>query len=125
MNLGEIYLWETDQALGHATRNKYHVYICESDGMADNTFLFISKSDYGGDYLIKKTDYPFLPLPESYVSCGRPVFYSDEQVSKVKKELKGQPTKPHMQELYKAVLDSDFMEGWLIKRVCNALRVTL
>jgi len=68
MNLGEIFVWETEKALGFAIRKKYHVFICSGDWQADNTFLFISKSDYGGDYPISNKDYPFLPLVTSYIS---------------------------------------------------------
>jgi hypothetical protein len=68
MQLGDIFLWNTDQAAGHASRNKYHVYICEGDWRAGHTFLFISKADYGCDYPILKSDYDFFPLEKSFVN---------------------------------------------------------
>jgi hypothetical protein len=125
MKLGEIYYTETDQALGHALRNKYHVYIGPADWQGGHTFLFISKSDYGGDYKITKKDYPFLPLDESYISCGGAVFYTDEQLAAFSEKPVGQLTNEHMKELYNAVHVSETMVAWQIKRICNALRVVL
>jgi hypothetical protein len=122
MNVGEIFYWVTDQAKGHESRPKYHLYICEGDWEEDNTFLFISKADYGGDYKIKKADYPFFELDESYISCGSIVTYSDDRLSKFDQKPLGKLSKQHLGELHQAILDSDTMEGRLIKRVCNAIR---
>ena len=41
MQLGEVYLWETEKAQGHEKRKKYHVFICPKGDDDDNTFLFI------------------------------------------------------------------------------------
>jgi hypothetical protein len=133
MQLGEIYFCETDQALGHELRNKYHIYICESDWKyicesdwkEGHTFLFISKTDYGGDFKITKKDYPFLPLDESYISCGRAVFYDDAGLVAFPKKPVGALTKEHMKALYAAIHASETMEAWQIMRVCNALKVVL
>ena len=65
MNLGEVYYWVTDQAAGYTTRPKFHVYLCEVgwESEGDHAFLFINKSNYGGDYYaISNTDYDFLTL---------------------------------------------------------------
>ena len=67
MKVGEIYYWVTDKAVGYSTRPKYHVFICEADWEEENTFLFISKTNYNGDYAISNINYNFLPLPISYV----------------------------------------------------------
>ena len=125
MNLGEVYYWVTDQAIGHVARPKYHLYICPSDGMEDNTFLFISKSDYGGDYKILKRDYDFFELEESFVSCGSIVTYTDDRLARFEKNPVGSLSDLHLKELYRAVLDSEVMETRHIKRVCNALKCKL
>jgi hypothetical protein len=125
MNVGNIFYWVTDKAKGHETRAKYHLYICEGDWEEDNTFLFISKADYGGDYKIKKADYPFFELAESFVSCGSIVTYSDDRLKEFDQKPLGTLSKKHLGELYQAVLNSDTMEGRHIKRVCNALKTAI
>lgn len=122
MKPGDIFYWTTDQAIGFLARPKYHVYICAGDWAEDNTFLFISKADYGGDYKIKKADYPFFELDESFVSCGRIVTYNDERLAEFDQNPKGTLSKKHLGELYTAILDSETMEARHITRVCNALR---
>jgi hypothetical protein len=125
MKLGEVFYWTTDQAIGFAARPKYHLYVCPSDGMEDNTFLFISKADYGGDYKILKKDYGFFDLDESFVSCGSIVTYSDARVARFDPNPVGTLSDLHLRELYNAVLSSEIMEGRHIKRVCNALKCKL
>lgn len=124
MNLGQIYRWTTDKAIGHQQRPKLHVFICEADAREDHTFLFISSANYGCDYKILKTDYPFLDH-DSFVSCGRIVCYSDEELAQFAIEELGRITKPHLAALRKAVLASDQMEAWEIKRVGNALNAAV
>jgi hypothetical protein len=40
MRLGEIYLWETDQAQGHEKRRKYHIFIGRSDEIGNVFFVY-------------------------------------------------------------------------------------
>jgi hypothetical protein len=124
MKLGEVLLWETDQALGHSSRSKLHIFICEEDGFDGHTFLFISSADYGGDFKVSKSDYNFLSY-DSFVSIGRIVCYTTEQLATYKIESVGQMKKEHLQQLFHAVQGSETMEGKDIKRVCNVLKNTL
>jgi len=94
MDLGEIYVWDTDKAKGYDIRQKYHVYICEPDWQYEHTFLFVSKANYNGDYPIYHKDYPFLSLEVSYV--GDCVFYSDAELTASKPRLLGKLTKAHL-----------------------------
>jgi hypothetical protein len=125
MKLGEIYFWETDKAQGFESRKKYQVFIYPSDWRADNTFLFISKANYGGDYAIYNNIYKFLPLTISYISCGSIVCYDDDEIKAAKPVLKGQLSIQDMKGLYNAVLNNEIMERQNISRVCNALKVIL
>lgn len=124
MKLGEIYSWETHQAAGHTTRKKYHIFICEEDAQGEHTFLFISSADYGGDFKITKSDYAFLAY-DSYISLGRPVYYTTADLNSCKKTLVGQLSVAHLRELFNAVQGSEQMEGKDIKRVCNALKTAV
>jgi len=122
MNLGDIYVWETDQARGHERRNKYHVFICVGDWQEENTFLFISSMDYGGpDFKIIKSDYPFLAKLESYVSCTEIVCYTDNELSEGETKLVGQLTDEHIAALRECILASEIMEQRYINRICRAI----
>jgi hypothetical protein len=121
MNLGDIFYWVTDKAIGHAARPKYHVYVCPPDWVDDHTFLFINRGMYGEDFKITKNDYPFLDFPDSYISCGSIVSYSDAELASFDKKPKGQITKSHLREICLKIADSDTMERQQIKRICEAL----
>ena len=123
MKLGEIYYFTSNQALGYQARPKYHVYVCDSGWVGDgHAFLFISSANYGGDLRISKPDYPFLTYDVSYVSCGNPVFYSDEYLASVAPRFVAALKPAHVRDLYKLVLDSETMEGRYIKLVGGALK---
>jgi hypothetical protein len=124
MKLGEVFIWETDQALGHQTRNKFHIFICEEDAADGHTFLFISSTDYGSDFQILQTDYGFL-THDSFISIGRIVCYTEIQLAAFKKKSVGQISKEHLQQLFNVVQGSETMEVKDIKRVCNALKVVM
>ena len=122
MKLGEIYFWDTDKASGHDQRWKYHVYLCEAGWRADgHAFLFINKANYGGDYTIHQADYPFFPLPVSYVSCSNVVTYTDAELATARPEFKGCLSKDHMIALRNTVLASEVMEQWQIDLAATAL----
>ena len=122
MKTGDIFFWETDQAIGHPRRNKYHVYICAADWRTQShTFLFISSADYGGDYKILRTDYPFLQREESYISCNGIVSYTDDELQYAKVVHKGKIRDTHLRELREAIASSDTMEQWQINLVCKFL----
>lgn len=121
--IGDVYFWNTDKAEGHEWRWKYHVYL----GIADwpdegRVFLFINKSDYGGDYRIEQSDYDFLTLEHSFISCGSRVIYTDDELKSAAPQRKGCILKAHLQQLYNAVAGSETMERRHIKQVCALLR---
>jgi hypothetical protein len=122
MNVGEIYFWKTDKAYGYDSRSKYHIYICAGDWREENTFLFISKSNYGNDLPLSKEHYDFFPLEISYISCSGIVCYSDEELAKANPELKGQLRETDMRALFNAIAGSESMEAAHIKRICEALK---
>jgi hypothetical protein len=123
MQVGEIYYWDTQKAAGHASRFKYHVFISEPDGIfQDHLFLFISSADYGSDFAISKTDYPFFTNATSYISVGGVIQYSDSELKAAAPQLKGRMTQQHMQDLFNAILKAGKMPGREEKCVCNALK---
>lgn len=122
MNVGEIYVWESTQAIGHAVKRKYHVYLCEAGWRAEgHAFLFISSGDYGSDYKITATDYPFL-VRDSFVSCGGIVTYPEAELLIAKPLLVGVLLKHHLSELYGAIRNSETMTGWQVAMCCEALK---
>lgn len=126
MILGEIYRWDTDQAIGHVLRRKYHIYLGEAGWRVDgHAFLFISSADYGGDYPLSKVDYPFFTNPLSYVSCNGIVSYSDAELAFADPQLMGSLSPLHLAALRNAVAASETMEGWQINLVCNFLAAAI
>jgi hypothetical protein len=122
MKLGEIYYFVSDQAVSYVARQKYHIYICETGWLGEGSaFLFISKSDYGGDYQIKRADYPFLTYDVSYVSCGSMVSYPEDYLAKAAMKKIGVLRSEHLSGVYGRVRDSFTMEQRLIKLICGAL----
>ena len=122
MKIGEIYVWDSDQALGHAIRRKFHVYIGEAGWRADgHALLFISSANYGADYKICAADYPFLAR-DSFVSCSAIVTYSENQLTVAKPQLVAALTAPHLAELFAAIRDSSTMVGWQINLCCDFLK---
>lgn len=122
MLVGEIYFWNTDKAKGHDSRDKYHLYIGESQWDSGHAFLFISKADYGGDFVLAQSDYKFFPLATSYVSLSGIVSYTDQEIAAAAPELKGRLTSAHMQNLFNAVAGCKTMTPREILLVGNALK---
>ena len=121
--LGTVYFWNTDKADGHEWRWKYHVYLGEADWPDEGrVFLFINKSDYGGDFRIEKKDYDFLSLDHSFIGCGSRVIYSDAEIKAAGAQHKGCISKEHLRQLYSAVAASETMERRQIKQVCALLK---
>ena len=122
---GEIYVWDTDQALGYDIKRKFHVYICEAGRRADgHAFLFISSANYVGDYKILSADYAFL-VRDSFVSCRGIVTYPDADIVAAKPQLIGRLSKVHMAKLFKAISASEAMVSWQIRLCCEALKGSL
>ena len=122
MKTGEIFFWNTTKARGHETRNKFHMFVRETDWQFGNTFLFISKLNYFNDFQITKTDYPFLPLPISYISCEEPITYTDEELARLTLQPMGKLIDRHFDDLANHLLGHEVMEKRHIDRICKALR---
>lgn len=122
MQVGEIYFWDTNKAKGRDSRHKYHLYIAESAWDDGHAFLFINKTDYGGDFPISNVDYEFFPLETSYISLSGVVCYTDDEITTAKPELKGRLSKGHMQDLFNAVGGCKTMVQREILLVGNALK---
>lgn len=123
MNVGEIYFWVTDKAVGHSSRPKFHVYIGEAGWREQgHAFLFISSSNFTGcDYQINKVDYAFLTKDVSFVSCGRIVAYADHELAAAAPKFFGALSHQHLAQLRTAIANSDVMENWQILLVCGAI----
>jgi hypothetical protein len=117
---GEIYFWDTNKAKGHDSRDKYHLYLCESQWDDGHAFLFINKADYGGDFPLAKADYPFFPLQTSYVSLSGIIPYTDQELAIA--ILKGRLSTAHMQALFNAVAGCKTMTPREILLAGNALK---
>ncbi len=89
MKTGDVYYWDTDKAKGHASRWKYHIFICEMNWEFDTTFLFICSDNYPGAFRIWKSDCVFLPKEESFISCSGPVQYTDTELASYSIEFRG------------------------------------
>ena len=121
MNLGEIYKWNTTKVTGHNSRDKYHVFICASDGSSDNGFLFISSVDWLGDYKITKANYSFLAY-DSFIGCSSLISYTDAEIALMGG---GQPlgclSKDDIKGLRDALIAADSMVRYDLNRTCKAL----
>jgi hypothetical protein len=125
MRTGEIYKWETDKATGYDRRDKYHIYICESDWTAENTFLFVSSTNNGGDYEVRNHPYTCFPKPFSFVSTSSIVEYTDNELAGLNLSPLHCLSDQHLRELHDAIRDSFVMERRQITRLCNAIRASL
>src|ERR1700680_1104536 len=124
MNLGDVFYWVTEKAIGHDSRPKYHIYICAADAWDDHTFLLINKSPWGDDLLITKADYPFLDY-DSYIGCNSVVPYTDAELAPLNKTPVGRIRPEHLKALFNILADHLTMEVMQAKRLCNALKVAL
>ena len=121
MRTGEIYYWNTTKARGHDLRQKYHIFICDSDWQEDNTFLFISTQEYFKDFKITRSDWVEMPKEESFVGCASPAFYTDAELQLYKIERSGTLTVECMRRLALHVQNSETLERRYISRITNAL----
>lgn len=122
MMIGDIYVWDTNRAVGHDTRRKYHLYIGEAGWRDDgHAFLFISSHDYGNDYRILREDYPFLTKEESFVSCNGIVVYPTLELKQYSITKVSALRPEHAQELHSSLAGSETMEGWQIRLCCEAI----
>jgi hypothetical protein len=121
MNIGDVFYWTTDKAVGHASRAKFHIYICPPDWVDDHTFLFINKGMYGGDYKLTRSDYPFLSY-DSYISSFGIVTYDDATIATFDATVKGTITNAHLKEIMHVLNGSKTLERQQKTRICAALQ---
>ena len=124
MQLGEVYLWETDKAQGYEKRKKYHVFICSSEDGDEHYFLFINSADWYKDYKITRANYNFLDY-DSFVGCSAIVTYTNAEITAAKPELMRRLTVADMKGLRDAIIAAETMEQRYTNLVCKALAVVL
>jgi hypothetical protein len=85
MAVGEVFFFETDQATGYETRDKFQILIDVNPGPPQEyIFMFISSDDLSGtDFPISVKECPVLKY-DSYVSCGKLVRYDYNQLVELK-----------------------------------------
>jgi hypothetical protein len=125
MKVGDVFVWETDKAIGHDSRKKLQVFICSGDWLEDNTFLFISSTDYGGDFRISAARYEKFLTYDSFIACGSIVAYTDDELMACAPKFVGRLLLEDLRSLHDAVAASEVLEGRHILRVCAALRKVL
>jgi len=125
MNLGEIYLWETDRAQGYVKRNKYHIFVCQDDD-GNYVFMYINSADYYKDYKILRANYTFLSY-DSFIGCNAVETYAPITFAMLNPppQLKGQLTVADMKSLRDAIIAAETMTQQDANRVCKALSVVL
>lgn len=121
MIIGDVFYGETDKAIGHASRNKYQLFIREPNWEEGYVFLFISSNCIEGDYKIENPPYSFLTKSESFVSCGSIISYDETELYKAGTKV-GAISKAHMIEIHSVIASSFLMEQRHIFLVCNAIR---
>ena len=72
--VGDIFKFVTEKAIGHETRDKYHVAIALSKG----AMLFISSDPFEGAMKIDRNDWE-----ESYISCSGLLRYTKDDLEGV------------------------------------------
>ena len=122
MRVGDIYVWETDQAKGHELRRKFHIYIGEAGWREEgHAFLFISSNDYGGDFEIFQSEYSFLTKEKSYISCNGIVVYPFGGLSNYSPVKVGRLLSEDAAALHSTLAGSDTMVSWQIRLCCTAI----
>ena len=120
---GDILYFKSNQAIGYSSRDKIHVLLgSTADYRAPYpiAFLFISSSDYGGCFSIKKSDYPFLDY-DSFISCGELKFYTIDYLRSIDIEAKGPIRDDDVKALRTHLVGHDVMPDWQISLTCNIL----
>ncbi|WP_286759946.1 hypothetical protein [Sulfitobacter sp. UBA1132] len=77
--VGDIFKFVTEKAIGHETRDKYHVAIALSKG----AMLFISSDPFEGAMKIDRNDWAKMPKEESYISCSGLLRYTKDDLEGV------------------------------------------
>lgn len=125
MKLGQIYVWETDRAQGHARRRKFHIYICEHDNGEGSAFLYINSAEWYKDYPIAQANYPDFLVHDSFVGCNAITTYTAAQLTAINPQLVGQLSAEDMKGLRDAIIAAETMEQQDANCVCKALAAAL
>ncbi len=76
---GDIFKFQSNKAMGHDARDKFHVAIELSEG----ALLFINSDPFEGAMRIDRADWPEMPNTESYISCSAAIRYTKEDLKGV------------------------------------------
>ncbi|MAM63871.1 hypothetical protein [Maritimibacter sp. UBA3975] len=117
--LGEIFRFETQQAVGRATRTKYHLAI----DLGQGAFLFINSDPFEGAMRITRADWPEMPKEESFVSCTAVIRYTRADLQGVPIQQAGRLTDDCLRRLEDHVSKSWVLTIQEIEMVCQAFRV--
>jgi hypothetical protein len=120
METGDVFEWVTTKALGHETRRKFHVFICEGDWADDDLFLFVCSVEYMGDFPITTAECPFLSY-DSFISCSYPVFYTAMELAGFNPKKIGRLPPEVIRKLAVHVADSETLEHRHIVKIYTAL----
>ncbi|OJX51215.1 MAG: hypothetical protein BGO81_11035 [Devosia sp. 66-22] len=125
MAVGDVYRFVSDQATGYESKPKLHVSLGATDHFrapAEFPFLFISSSDYDSCFPIALNDYGEFLTHDSYVSCGKLVYYSFAFLKSLNLKAVGRLTDNHLAALRNHLADHDVMVRWEIAIACEALK---
>jgi hypothetical protein len=122
MQLGEIYIWETE--IQGRKKRKYHIFICPPSRDHHNQFLYINTMDWYKDYRLLQSDYKFLSY-DSFVGCNAVATYTDAQLKTATPVKIGSMSKQHLKELRDAIITAETMPQIDANRVCAALAAVL
>lgn len=124
MQLGDVIKFTSNQAMGHDSRDKFHIFICKTDHFRapnEYAFLFISSSNFSNCFQILKNDYDEMLEHDSFISCSNLVFYSEDYLRNVKLTKVGAMNTDHLAALHGHLCDHEFLVQWQITITCNAL----
>lgn len=125
MAVGDVYRFVSDQATGYESKPKLHVSLGPANHFrapAEFAFLFISSSNYDACFPIALEDYKDFLTHDSYVSCGKLVYYSLALLKSLNLKPVGRLTDAHLVALRNHLADHDVMVRWEIAIACEALK---
>lgn len=128
MQLGEVFKFPSNQAVGYVSRPKIHIFLTTTDhhrAPDECVFLFISSGDYGGCLPIEAASHkPFLAY-DSFISCSNLVFYPQDYLTAHAGPKVGDIDPALLKKLHGHLAFHDVMPIWQAKVACGALTVVL
>lgn len=121
---GDVFRFITDQAIGHARREKLHVFLAVTDSHrapADHAFILISSLNYGSCFPLLQRDYPAFLSHDSFISCSALVFYDRAHLASTSPRRCGAIRKDHLIALRHHLSDHEVLTQWEITLACKAL----